>query len=199
MKEAGSPPLPQTPSGNIESHLEVSSHKEEPGRSQKRRGLVPWIIVGLVGFLVIAVALGVGLGVGLTRHKSSISSSKCGSFPMGCGIIAHPVSSSSSASSAANSTSNVALPHGIYNDSSVSIVALGDGDKRLLFQEGTGSIREALFTQSANSWTSDINNVVATDARNNTPLAALLVNSTGTPFAADTGPVVGVSELPRNE
>ena len=80
MKEAGSPPLPQTPSGNIESHLEVSSHKEEPGISQKRRGLVPWIIVGLVGFLVIAVALGVGLGVGLTRHKSSISSSKCGPF-----------------------------------------------------------------------------------------------------------------------
>ena len=73
------------------------------------------------------------------------------------------------------------------------MVALGDGDKRLLFQEGTGNIREALFTQSANSWTSDINNVVATDARNNTPLAALLVNSTGTPFAADTGPVVGAS------
>ena len=100
---------------------------------------------------------------------------------------------SSSPSSAANSTSNASLPHGIYNDSSVSIVALGDGDKRLLFQEGTGNIREALFTQSANSWTSDINNIVATDARNNTPLAALLVNSTGTPFADDTGPVVGVS------
>ena len=94
---------------------------------------------------------------------------------------------------AANSTSNALLPHGIYNDSSVSIVVLGDGDKRLLFQEGTGNIREALFTQSADSWTSDINNIVATDARNNTPLAALLVNSTGTPFADDTGPVVCVS------
>ena len=94
---------------------------------------------------------------------------------------------SSAPSPAANSTS---LPHGIFNDSSVAVVALGDGDKRLLFQEGTGSIREALFTQSANSWRSDINNVVATDARNNTPLVALLVNSTGTPFAEDTGPVV---------
>lgn len=71
-------------------------------------------------------------------------------------------------------------------------MALGDGDKRLLFQEGTGSIREALFTQSGNVWRSDINNVVATDARNNTPLAALLVNSTGTPFAEDTGPVVRI-------
>ena len=91
---------------------------------------------------------------------------------------------------AANSTSNTSLPHGIFNDSSVAIVALGDGDKRLLFQEGTGSIRESLFTQSANTWKSDVNNIVATDARNNTPLAALLVNSTGTPFAEDTGPVV---------
>ena len=72
-------------------------------------------------------------------------------------------------------------------------MALGDGDKRLLFQEGTGSIREALFTQSANTWSSDVNNVVATDARNSTPLAALLVNSTGTPFAQDTGPVVRIS------
>ena len=102
---------------------------------------------------------------------------------------------SSTSSLAANSTSIAALPHGIYNDSSVSIVALGDGDKRLLFQEGTGDIREALFTQSTSSWTSDINNVVATDARNNTPLAALLVNSTGTPFAADTGPVVGALDF----
>lgn len=169
LKEAGSPPAPRTPLANIGSHPEVASHKEESTIPRRRRGLGFWVIIGLVGFLVIAIALGVGLGVGLTRHKSS---------------------KSSTSSSAANSTSNAALPHGIYNDSSVSMVALGDGDKRLLFQEGTGNIREALFTQSANSWTSDINNVVATDARNNTPLAALLVNSTGTPFAADTGPVI---------
>lgn len=109
------------------------------------------------------------------------------------GITESLLTLSSAPSAAANSTSNALLPHGIYNDSSLSIVVLGDGDKRLLFQEGTGSIREALFTQSADSWTSDINNIVATDARNNTPLAALLVNSTGTPFADDTGPVVRVS------
>ena len=109
------------------------------------------------------------------------------------GITESLLTLSSAPSAAANSTSNALLPHGIYNDSSVSIVVLGTGDKRLLFQEGTGNIREALFTQSADSWTSDINNIVATDARNNTPLAALLVNSTGTPFADDTGPVVRAS------
>ncbi|CAD6576831.1 MAG: hypothetical protein ASARMPRED_007895 [Alectoria sarmentosa] len=135
LKEAGSPPPPHTPLANIDSHPGIASHDEEPERSQKRRGLGFWILIGLVAFLVVAIALGVGLGVGLTRP-------------------------------------------------------LGDGDKRLLFQEGTGNIREALFTQASNSWTSDINNIVATDARNNTPLAALLVNSTGTPFADDTGPVI---------
>ncbi|CAF9911040.1 hypothetical protein IMSHALPRED_009905 [Imshaugia aleurites] len=179
LKEAGSPPLPQTPSAHIESQLEVSSHKEEPERTQKRRGLALGVIIGLVIFLVLAIALGVGLGVGLTRHKSSKSSS-------------------STSSPAPSSASNSTLPHGIYNDSSISIVALGDGDQRLLFQEGTGNIREALFTQSANSWTSDINNIVATDARNNTPLAALLVNSTGTPFADDTGPVIFLFYITAN-
>lgn len=105
----------------------------------------------------------------------------------------------STASTASGSSLNTSLPHGIYNDSSVTIVALGDGDRRLLFQEGTGSIREALFTQSANSWRTDINNIVATDARNNTPLAALLVNSTGTPFAEDTGPVVRLQHLTNEQ
>lgn len=84
MKEAGSPPPPRTPLANIDAHPEVASHKEEPDRPQKRRGLVFWIVIGLVGFLIIAIALGVGLGVGLTRHKSSkSSSSRCGSFRMG--------------------------------------------------------------------------------------------------------------------
>ncbi len=69
-------------------------------------------------------------------------------------------------------------------------MALGGGDKRLLWQENTGSIREALYTATTKQWTSNVNNVVATNAKNSTPLAALLVNSTGTPFAADTGSVV---------
>lgn len=180
LKEAGSPPPPRTPFANLDSHPGVASHKEGSERPQKRRGLVFWVIIGLVGLIVIAIALGVGLGVGLTRHKSSKSST-------------------STSPLVANSTSNASLPHGIYNDSSVSIVALGDGDKRLLFQEGTGNIREALFSQSANSWTSDINNVVAADARNNTPLAALLVNSTGTPFADDTGPVIFLFYITAND
>ena len=82
LKEAGSPP-PRTPLANIDSHPEVVSDKEEPDKLRKRRRLMIWIIVGLVGFLVLAIALGVGLGVGLTRDKNSKSSSRCGSFRAG--------------------------------------------------------------------------------------------------------------------
>ncbi|CAD6590287.1 MAG: hypothetical protein ASARMPREDX12_004243 [Alectoria sarmentosa] len=148
LKEAGSPPPPHTPLANIDSHPGIASHDEEPERSQKRRGLGFWILIGLVAFLVVAIALGVGLGVGLTRHKSSNSlSSRCGFSQMG-------------------------LP-----------------DHGSPYQYFTIS-GKFYIECAANSWTSDINNVVATDARNNTPLAALLVNSTGTPFADDTGPVI---------
>ncbi len=68
----------------------------------------------------------------------------------------------------------------------------------MLYQENTGNIREALYTASTKQWTSDINNIVATNAKNSTPLAALLVNSTGTPFAADTGPVVFLFYIAQN-
>lgn len=68
----------------------------------------------------------------------------------------------------------------------------------MLYQENTGNIREALYTASTKQWTSDVNNIVATNAKNSTPLAALLVNSTGTPFAADTGPVVFLFYIAQN-
>ncbi|KAL6721965.1 hypothetical protein ACLMJK_001070 [Lecanora helva] len=142
-----------------------------PTSHPRRRRLLPWIIGGVV--LILALALGIGLGVGLTRHKSSKSTN-------------------------ATSISSTPLPHGIANDSSVAVVALGSGDKRLLYQENTGNIREALFSASTKQWTSNVNNIVATNAKGNTPLSALLVNSTGTPFAADTGPVVFLFYIAQN-
>jgi hypothetical protein len=67
-----------------------------------------------------------------------------------------------------------------------------------MYQENTGNIREALYAASTKQWTSDINNIVATNAKDNTPLAALLVNSTGTPFAANTGPVMFLFYIAQN-
>ena len=66
------------------------------------------------------------------------------------------------------------------DDTSLAIVALDSGDKRLFTQEDSGNIREALFDTSTKEWTSDVNNIVATNARNNTPVVAFQVNATGT-------------------
>jgi len=45
---------------------------------------------------------------------------------------------------------------------------------------------------------SNINNIMASKAKNLIPLTALLVNSTDTPFAADTGPVVFLFYVAQN-
>lgn len=76
--------------------------------------------------------------------------------------------------------SATSFPHGLQNDTSVSVVALPNGDKRLFFQETGGNIRESLFTSSTGNWSSNINDVVANNAKNSTPISALLVNNTGT-------------------
>ncbi|KAL8792900.1 MAG: hypothetical protein Q9195_004477 [Heterodermia aff. obscurata] len=64
------------------------------------------------------------------------------------------------------------------DDTSVAIVASATGDKHLLFQENSGSIRQALYDNSTKQWTSDINNIVATNAKNDTPIVAFLPNNT---------------------
>ena len=77
------------------------------------------------------------------------------------------------------------------NDTSVAIVASVTGDKHLLFQENSGSIRQALYDPSNKQWTSDVNNIVATNAKNNTPIVAFLPNNTGAP-ATDLGTTVSL-------
>lgn len=77
------------------------------------------------------------------------------------------------------------------DDTSVAIVASDNGDKHLLFQENSGSIRQALYDPSNKQWTSDVNNVVATNARNDTPIVAFLPNSTNASEAA-LGPTVSL-------
>ena len=59
-----------------------------------------------------------------------------------------------------------------------------NGDKRLFFQETEGNIRESLYTNSKGSWSSNVDDIVATNAKNSTPLSALLVNNTGTTTAS---------------
>ena len=75
------------------------------------------------------------------------------------------------------------------DDTPVEVVALADGDKRMFFQENTGDIRESIYTSSSKEWVSNINNVVATDARNSTPIAAYLVSDNGVDLGF-AGPIV---------
>ena len=100
-------------------------------------------------------------------------------------------SQSSSASSVPTPTPGASLPHGLVDDTSVAIVASGSGDKHLLFQENSGSIRQALYDSSSKQWTSDVNNIVATNAKNDTPIVAFLPNSTGA-SGADSGSTVSL-------
>ena len=179
---------------NQKTLTSAAASQGEKGRPRRRRRML-WILIGLIAFLVIAIGVGVGVGVGVTRNKGSTSAR----YSTHSHFAGSKLISLCSSSAASNSSSTSNLPHGIFNDSSVAIVALGDGDKRLLYQENTGNIREALYTASTKQWTSDINNIVATNAKNSTPLAALLVNSTGTPFAADTGPVVFLFYIAQND
>ena len=95
-----------------------------------------------------------------------------------CGVALTIFYSSSPPPPPAASATN--FPHGLQNDTSVSVVALPNGDKRLFFQETGGNIRESLYTNSTGNWASNIDDVVATNAQNSTPISALLVNNTGT-------------------
>lgn len=73
----------------------------------------------------------------------------------------------------------MSLPHGLSDDTSLAVIAFGNGDKRLCFQESSGSVREALYTWSTEQWRADANNIVAIDAKNSTPLAVYSNYNTG--------------------
>lgn len=65
------------------------------------------------------------------------------------------------------------------DDTSVAILASANGDKHLFFQENSGSIRQALYDPSSEEWTSDVNNMVVTNAKNGTPIVAFQSNTKG--------------------
>ena len=73
-------------------------------------------------------------------------------------------------------TSSVAPPlteKQIINDTSIAAVTLSNGDRRLFFQDLSGAIRQAFYSPATRVWRADINYVVASDARNHTPIAVV--------------------------
>ena len=65
--------------------------------------------------------------------------------------------------------------HAILAGTSIAAVTLSNGDRRIFFQERSGNIRQAKYSASAKVWAAETttNFLVADDARDNTPLAAI--------------------------
>lgn len=119
-------------------------NKEESAPKSAYNRRLSKIMLFTILALFVAVAIGTGVGVGLTRKKYSISNAQHEEFPSYHGSI---------------------LP-----GSSLALIAPPNGDRRLFFQNRKGEIIQALFQPSVNKWNTQI--VVASDARNNTPISA---------------------------
>lgn len=59
----------------------------------------------------------------------------------------------------------------ILDDTSIAATTLSNGDRRLLFQDLSGLIRQAYYTSSTRAWRADSHYVVASDAKNYTPIS----------------------------
>ena len=61
------------------------------------------------------------------------------------------------------------------NDTSIAAVTLPNLDRRVFFQEASGIIRLAMFSEKGQAWASETTTdfQVVTNAKNNTPLAAV--------------------------
>ena len=63
----------------------------------------------------------------------------------------------------------------ILDDTSIAALALPNGDRRVFFQDLSGVIRQAFFSATTGEWRADVNYLVASDAKNHTPIAVVNV------------------------
>ncbi|MCJ1263278.1 hypothetical protein MMC22_003148 [Lobaria immixta] len=141
-----SPRLPQALDESEDGNDNRTSSKVPKARRLSKRT----IIMTLVSFAVTAAALGVGVYFG-RRAKAPTS-------------LVQPTSEPSNAPF---------TQHGILNDSSLAALSLPNGDRRLFYQDYTGQINQAAYSSSSRKWPLTLTSVVASDAKNYTPLAAV--------------------------
>ena len=79
----------------------------------------------------------------------------------------------------------------ILNDTSLATVILSNGDRRLFFQDLSGSIRQAFYSSATQQWRAVVGSVVASDARNHTPIAVIDVPD----YSGNQTLIGGVSDL----
>ena len=80
-----------------------------------------------------------------------------------------PIQNHPSTSSVTGSASS--LPHAILEGTSLASFATTNNERRVIFQDQSGLVREAMYQDNA-EWTAPTSNVITTNARNKTPLAA---------------------------
>ncbi|KAL2038406.1 hypothetical protein N7G274_008745 [Stereocaulon virgatum] len=132
---------------------------KEVARSPPERRKRPWLflIIGAIACLVIGLA--VGLGVGLTRKSTTTAPPKT-------------LPSSGGANSSYLSTV------GAFNGSGIALASQsfssgGYGSIVMYFQHHTGQLRQAQLGSDGTWKGGDITQVVAADAKNGTPIAAV--------------------------
>ncbi|KAL8786731.1 MAG: hypothetical protein Q9195_008106 [Heterodermia aff. obscurata] len=106
------------------------------------------IVTAIIAALLVGTAVGVGVGVGLKKQRSGNDSST---------IVMSTVTRTASTS--------------ILDDTSVAALTFSDGDTHLFFQDLSGIIRQASYNGTLREWRADIGDVVASDAKNHTPIA----------------------------
>ena len=67
------------------------------------------------------------------------------------------------------------LLHSMLSNSSLAALVTGDDHRHVFFQDVAGNIREAVYPSSGGQWQAGIDKVVATDARNHTPISVFQV------------------------
>ncbi|GAB7341492.1 hypothetical protein MBLNU457_7720t2 [Dothideomycetes sp. NU457] len=169
-KEVYFPPEKHTstatqPAGHIEDFVNPKERRRVCGM---KRGL---LIALVVLVLVLAVALGVGLGVGLSQKAKSSSSSQAASAY----LIGGALNAVYYSTTGAFNGSGIALASESFDGSS-------HGDLVMYFQHYTGQIRWQQLTDQGQWVGGDETTIVASDARNSTPLSAVAyaMNKTST-------------------
>ena len=128
----------------------------------------------LVCIAIAAAAIGVGIYFGRRAEAHTRSVPNLSLFYLHWLILSSSSKEFNAGSNATFPPSNAPLAkHGILNDSSLAALSLLNGDRRLFYQEHNGQIKQAAYSSSSREWPSTLISVVASDARNNTPLAAI--------------------------
>ena len=72
----------------------------------------------------------------------------------------------------------------ILNDTSIATAIESNGDRHLLFQDPVGAIRQAIYSARLGRWINNPGVIVASNARNHSPLSAIIA---GNQFATMAG------------